>query len=61
MGTGRTSEERFTQYIEKTYRKTGSLLAHSCKAVSYNHSVTSANVLCQEILLLLTYSLVECS
>ena len=35
LGTKSKSEERFMHYIDKTYKKTGSLLAHSCKSVSF--------------------------
>ncbi|XP_062519830.1 all trans-polyprenyl-diphosphate synthase PDSS1-like [Corticium candelabrum] len=34
LGTKSKSEERFMHYIDKTYKKTGSLLAHSCKSVA---------------------------
>lgn len=32
--------QRFQVYLDKTYRKTASLIANSCKAVSKNHSLS---------------------
>ncbi|XP_063727058.1 all trans-polyprenyl-diphosphate synthase PDSS1-like [Symsagittifera roscoffensis] len=34
LGVKKNSEERLTHYLEKSYRKTASLMAHSCKASS---------------------------
>lgn len=34
LGSGKTQEERFAHYVEKTFKKTASLLAHSCQAVA---------------------------
>lgn len=35
MGNKEDVEERFAHYIEKTFKKTASLIAYTCKAVSY--------------------------
>ena len=37
LGTKTNEDERFNHYIEKSYRKTASLLANSCQAVSVSH------------------------
>ncbi|KAM4544235.1 all trans-polyprenyl-diphosphate synthase PDSS1 isoform 2-T2 [Fundulus diaphanus] len=34
LGSKENENERFKHYLEKTYKKTASLMAHSCKAVS---------------------------
>ena len=34
LGTRGEEEQRFNHYMKKNYRKTGSLIANSCKAVS---------------------------
>ncbi|XP_046454606.1 all trans-polyprenyl-diphosphate synthase PDSS1-like isoform X2 [Daphnia pulex] len=34
LSAGATEEERFAHYVDKTFKKTASLLAHSCQAVS---------------------------
>jgi len=34
LGVKKSSEERLSHYLEKSYRKTASLMAHSCKAAS---------------------------
>ena len=34
LGSKETENERFAHYLTKTYRKTGSLIANSAKAVS---------------------------
>jgi len=34
LGSKEKEEERFTHYINKSFKKTASLLANSCKAVS---------------------------
>lgn len=33
LGSKENENERFKHYLEKTYKKTASLMAHSCKAV----------------------------
>lgn len=35
LGSKESESERFTHYITKTYRKTGSLIANTLKAVSF--------------------------
>lgn len=35
LSAGATEEERFAHYIEKTFKKTASLLAHCCQAVKW--------------------------
>lgn len=35
LGTKEHEDERFNHYIEKSYRKTASLIANSCKAVRF--------------------------
>lgn len=34
LGTKEEEDQRFNEYMRKNYRKTGSLIANSCKAVS---------------------------
>ena len=34
MGSREDPDERFTHYLDKTFKKTASLLAYTCKAVS---------------------------
>lgn len=33
LGSKENENERFKHYLEKTFKKTASLMAHSCKAV----------------------------
>jgi geranylgeranyl pyrophosphate synthase len=35
LDTGATEEERFSQYIDKTFKKTASVFAYSCQAVCF--------------------------
>lgn len=35
LGSKENDEQRFNHYINKSFKKTASLLANSCKAVSY--------------------------
>jgi decaprenyl-diphosphate synthase subunit 1 len=35
LDTGATEEERFSQYIDKTFNKTASVFAYSCQAVCF--------------------------
>ena len=37
LGTRETTADRFAHYMEKTFRKTASLLALSCQAVRHSH------------------------
>lgn len=36
LGSKENENERFKHYLEKTYKKTASLMAHSCKAVCFH-------------------------
>ena len=36
LGSKENENERFEHYLQKTYKKTASLIAQSCKAVSIN-------------------------
>lgn len=36
LGSKENENERFAHYLKKTFKKTASLLAYSCKAVSYS-------------------------
>ena len=35
MGSRSDPNERFTHYLDKTFKKTASLLAYTCRSVSY--------------------------
>lgn len=35
MGSKKEEKERFSHYIQKTFKKTASLIAYTCKAVTY--------------------------
>ena len=35
MGSREDPNERFTHYLDKTFKKTASLLAYTCRSVSY--------------------------
>ena len=37
---GKEKQDRFKNYIEKTYKKTASLMANSCKAVRHVYTFT---------------------
>ena len=37
LGSKEDENERFAHYLKKTYKKTASLIANSCKAVSIHH------------------------
>ena len=37
LGSKENEHERFAHYLKKTFKKTASLLANSCKAVSTTH------------------------
>lgn len=41
LGSKESENERFAHYITKTYRKTGSLIANTLKAVSFEKYISS--------------------
>ena len=47
--------KRFNDYIDKTYRKTASLMANSCKAVSTIGFILSNSCLCSHQMYTLAY------
>ncbi|KAF6026633.1 PDSS1 [Bugula neritina] len=44
LGTKSNEDERFNHYIEKSYRKTASLLANSCQAVAVLSGTTESKI-----------------
>ena len=49
LGTEENENERFSHYLNKTYRKTASLIANSCKAVSYSWTCCNTIIFMQNI------------
>lgn len=52
LGSKEDEAERFNHYMKKTFKKTASLIAHSCKAVSFVIVCTHSDF-CLEFILLL--------
>lgn len=45
LGSKENENERFKHYLEKTYKKTASLMAHSCKAVcTFNKLINKSSL-----------------
>ena len=49
LGAREDENERFQHYLAKTFKKTASLVAHSCKAVSFNPALNSSPKVCSYI------------